>query len=406
MRVRRYSSSSRPRLGRGCGGILSLFMTLGVLFGVVMLSRDWWRDWFLQGDLAPENITLNDAHWAYERGDLDKTIEYSRQLMARDTTDIAALEILVRALVYRSYTDYDHNLDRQRALEHTTESVGQFPYDMDVLAIHAFAQHANGKSDIANNNALRVINRNPESITARVALALSYGQTGLFEAALRESQQAVQLATEQYPNWLADAYRAQAIAYSDLARYNDALQSVERAIQQHRRLAPLHFEGALYALQQSDSDSATAYYFNVIAFDDGNVKARLRLCEVSSLLRETDEALEYCSDVTSRAPGWDDGWYRLGREYFLQGDFQAAQEALGKCSTLQVAQDVPIPERQFECWYLQGQAAELLGDCATLLPLYAEYQEMARAGNLSQTWIYPPEGPLVCVDFIPAPQSG
>lgn len=403
MRVRRHSPSYRPRSRRGCAGFLSLFMTVGLFVGVLALTRDWWRDWFLQRDPAPDQITLFDARLAYERGHLDKTIDYSRQLIARNPADLDALELLVRALIYRSYTDYDHTIDRQRALERTTERVGQTPYDMRVLGLHAFAQQANGKSDIANNNALRVINRNPDSITARLALALSYGSQGLFEVALRESQQAIQLASDKHRDWLADAYRVQAIALSDLARYDEARQAVERAIQQHRRLAPLHFEGALYALQQSDTDSATAYYFNVIAFDEANVKARLRLCEVSSLLRELREALDYCTDVTQRAPGWDDGWYHLGREYFLQGKYQQARDALGMCSTLQVAQDVPIPERRFECWYLQGQAAEILGDCATLMPLYREYRQMAQDGNLQETWLYPPDGPPVCAAFTPQP---
>ncbi|MEO1645568.1 MAG: hypothetical protein AAFR67_10305, partial [Chloroflexota bacterium] len=100
--------------------------------------------------------------------------------------------------------------------------------------------------------------------------------------------------------------------------------------------------------------------------------------------------------VTVSAPGWSDGWYTLGREYYLNGDWSEAQSALNRCSTLQVAQDVPIEEREFECWYMQGQAAEVLRDCEALIPLYNQYQVMKNTADLSQTWVYPDDTPPIC----------
>jgi hypothetical protein len=134
----------------------------------------------------------------------------------------------------------------------------------------------------------------------------------------------------------------------------------------------------------------------VLVFDPNNVKARLRLCELSSLLREHDAAVNYCSQVTELAPSFADGWYQLGLEHFLRGDFRAAQEALHRCSSLQVMQNVPVSERRFECWYLQGQAAEILGDCPSLLETYNEFRAMAADPSIQQTWTYPPEGPPGC----------
>ena len=135
----------------------------------------------------------------------------------------------------------------------------------------------------------------------------------------------------------------------------------------------------------------------MLALDPNNVKARFRLCELSSILREHDSATNYCEQVTQLAPTWADGWYQLGREYFLQGNFALAQPSLHRCSTLQVEQGVPVSERRFECWYLQGQAAEIQGDCVGLLMTYNEYRVMASTSGLTQTWIYPPEGPPLCV---------
>jgi hypothetical protein len=64
-------------------------------------------------------------------------------------------------------------------------------------------------------------------------------------------------------------------------------------------------------------------------------------------------------------------------------------------------QNVPLEERRFECWYLQGQAAEILGDCPSLIATYNEYRAMAAAAQIAETWVYPPEGPASCVTQSP-----
>ncbi|MEO1288733.1 MAG: hypothetical protein AAFV93_13275, partial [Chloroflexota bacterium] len=248
----------------------------------------------------------------------------------------------------------------------------------------------------AQRVALRVIRNDDQQLAARVALSLSYASQGIFEAALRDALRAVELANQSAPDWRADAYRALAIAYSDLGRYDDAAEAVETAITHNRRLLALHFERALYAQQVGQMDTATAYYFNVIAFDEDNSKARFRLCELSSQLGERDAAIDWCTQVTDLAPGWSEGWYWLGREYYLNGDWRNTQIALNRCTTLQVAQAIPIEDRRFECWYIQGQAAEVLVDCPSLLALYGQYQEMARTAELTQRWTYPNDMPTIC----------
>jgi tetratricopeptide (TPR) repeat protein len=404
MRIQRDHSRGIFRQRRRGGGCLTLFMTLALLMVVAFFGRDRITEWFWSWIAPPIEIaTLQDAYAAFQQGDLERSINYARQLYENNPDDIDALVFLARVLIYRSYSDVNLELDRQQALSLTGHALRQYPLDMRVLGIHAFVQQANGFSGDAGRVALRVIRSDSESITARLALSLSYGSRGLFEAALREGERAVEIAAQSAPNWKADAYRVLAIAYSDFGNYEAAAQAVELAINFNRRLLPLHFERALYAMQIGDMDTATAYYFNVIAFDDENVKARFRLCELSSTLREREAAIDWCNQVTQSAPGWSDGWYQLGREYYLQGDFQQAQTALNRCSTLQVAQNVSIEERRFECWYLQGQAAEVMRDCEGLIALYEEYQQMAGKANLEQTWLYPPGGPTICATPSPVP---
>jgi tetratricopeptide (TPR) repeat protein len=310
-----------------------------------------------------------------------------------------SLTLLVRALIYRSYSDYNRKIDREIALQLTAEAIKRRPTEPAVLAIHAFALQAAGNPVDAWNTAYTALDLQPQNTLARIALALSYGRVGGYENALRESQQAV----AANDKWQLDAQRALAISFNDLGRYQEALAVTAAAININNKLFVLYFERALYAMQIGDMDTATVAYFHVLAFDDDNVKARFRMCELSSLLGERNTAIIYCREVTELAPNWLDGWHLLGREYYLNGDFSAAQQTLNRCSSLAIAQNMPIVERPLDCWYLQGQSAEILGDCTGLMTAYNEFQEMVTTANLAQTWTYPPEGPAICAT--PTPKS-
>jgi tetratricopeptide (TPR) repeat protein len=382
MQIHRYNSRLSYRRRRRRGGCMPFIVMIGVLLGVGALSWNW-----LTGTLttalqpAPASSDrLASARAAFNRGDLDATVTLAREALLSETrvtpAYVETINLLARALVYRSYADYNRAADRQSAVELTGEALSKSPGNTDLLAIHAFTLGAVQNVAAAAETAERALEKSPNHPLARTALALAYGGAGSYEIALRESQRAV----EAEPTL--DALRALAIAQSDMGRYTDALATVGRAITAHPRLTPLYFERALYALQISDVDAATEAYFYVLTLDENNVKVRLRLCELSSTMRERESAIRYCSEVTRLAPAWADGWYRLGREYFLQGNFEAAQSHLNQCSRLQVLQDVPVTERRFECWYLQGQAAEI--------------REMAADSTVRQTWTYPPEGPPGC----------
>ncbi len=336
---------------------------------------------------------MASAQNAFDRGDLSGAISLTRQILADHPEDDTAVRLLARALIYRSYSEYNRALDRDSALEVTTNAVADQPTNPDRLAIHAFALQAVGRAQDAADTANRVLAKYPNQTLARTALALADGSVGAFEPALRESQHAVQTADA---STALDALRALAISYSDTGSYDDAVRTVTQAISLNGSLITLYFEQAQYALQLGNTDDATVAYFQILTHDENNVKARLRLCELSSLLRERDAAIGYCQDVTKRAPSWAEGWYRLGMEYFLQGSFEQAQTDLHRCSTLQVLQNVPMSQRRFECWYIQGQAAEIRGDCTSLIAIYNEFRAMAADPAIQQRWTYPPEGPPGC----------
>ncbi len=394
MRVHRRSGFSRQRTQRT--GCVSFVLALLLVCGSAWVMRARWLPLIQFGGAPLVLPTLTDAQAAFARGDLITTIAFAGQLVEANPRDTTALTLLVRALITYSESDFGHESERTRALTITSEAMARANSQREVMALHAFALQANRQSDEATKYALRAIDRDDSNIVARLALALAYSSSGLFEAGLREADKAVSLAS-QNAAYAWDAGRVRAITLSNLGRYRDALAAADTAINFQRNLLPLHFERALYAMQISNADAATSAYFTVLAFDEGNVKARFRLCELSSSMRETEAAVTYCTQVTERAPQMASAWYMLGKEYYFQGQFRAAQQALNRCTSLEVSQNVPITERRFECWYMQGQAAEILADCPNLLATYGQFQQMAREANLPETWTYPPEGPAICV---------
>lgn len=399
MRIQRNQTRLFSKRSRRWDGCLPFLVLVGTVIAVVALGRAWIGQWLNQHNPHDATIDLQGAQEAFAQGDLNTTVEYASYLLESSPSH-KALVTLVRALIYRSYSEYNLSGDREEALTISAQGLSQFPRDNDVLAIRAFALQANGRAEEASRLALRVISDNPQHVMARITLSLAYGSQGIFEAALREAEVAVRLGNES-GNYQMDSYRVLAIAQSDLGRYQDAILSANRAIELHRRLTPLYFERALYYMQIGNTDQATVNYFQVMAYEPDNIKVRFRLCELSSSMRERDTALRYCGDVTKRAPEWSDGWYQLGREFFLQGDFINAQASFNQCTTLQIRQNVPIPERRFECWYLQGQSAEILGDCDALRTTYSQFVMMSSLAEIPQTWTYPPEGPPECAVVYP-----
>src|SRR3990172_7666851 len=125
MRIDRNHSRLTFRKRRR-SGFLSFAVLIGLILSFVALS------WNRIGQLfntSPQNSTsLRAVEQAFARGDLDTTITLARQLMDSDPEQAeAALLWLTRALIYRSYTDYNHPTDRQSALKMTTEALQKAP---------------------------------------------------------------------------------------------------------------------------------------------------------------------------------------------------------------------------------------------------------------------------------------
>ncbi len=234
MRIERSRSRltfrKRRRRSAGC---LSILFSIALVIGVGMVGWLWFNR--LTNPVRPGSTSdlMASAQNAFSRGDLSGAISLARQVLSDQPDDSGALTLLVRALVYRSYAEYNRASDRDVALEATSAMLATHPADPDVLAIHAFALQAMSQADDAADTARRVLEANPDHALARTSLALAYGSVGAYEAALRESQHAVQAATTADDGL--DALRALAIASSDTGSYDTAVRTVERAMTHQRQ---------------------------------------------------------------------------------------------------------------------------------------------------------------------------
>lgn len=396
MRLHRESSTLGYRTRRRTGGCLSLFLSFS-LFVTLAAFLAFWAGRLFNRTASPfgETSTLSTAQAAFDSGDLNTAITQAQRHLAANPDDIHSLYLLARALIYRSFGEFNRADDRPAAVAVLRAAAARRPRDPDVLAVYALTLAANNDAEAAAETAERAIaEAAPSQAIAYTGLALALNSVGSFDRALQTSERAVALASDGPP--LIDALRAQALSLRDVGRYDEATATVDRALALDDHLLALHFERAQYALLLGDTDSATVSYFSVLTHDPNNIKARLRLCELSSVMRERERAIEYCQAVTQRAPAWVEGWFRLGMEYFLQGNFEQAQTSLRRCATLQTLQDTPADALRFECWYIQGQAAEIRGDCANLAAIYNEWRTIAAGREVRQRWEYPPNGPPAC----------
>jgi tetratricopeptide (TPR) repeat protein len=334
------------------------------------------------------------AQRAFNIGDLNTAITQAENALATNPQDEEALVTLVRALVYRSYVDFEFGDDIQTALTLTEQALTTAPGSANVLAARAFVLQADNNARGAVEMAERALDIETNHTLARSAMALGYARAGNYDTALQESEIALATAIGTYR---LDALRAFAISQADLGRYADAGETLDTLITNYDSFIPLYYERALYARQVSNADAAENAYLRVLALDPTNAKAQLRLCELSESIGERESALKNCAQVTQAVPSLAAGWYRLGRVHFLGGDFPQAQQALNRCTSLQVMQNVLVEDRLFECWYIQGQAAEFLGDCPALIAIYNQFQVMSQGSDIQETWVYPPEGPPMCV---------
>ena len=338
-------------------GCASWLLVIGLVVGVSSLRLEAWlrsrRD--RAGAVSPRGLAgpgtrcLQPGRPGWPRGGA------AFQRLASDAADTDALRLLTRALIYRSFEgEYDRAIDRQMAMQFGARAVARAPSNPEMSRMYAYALAVNGQPADAADTARRAL----EAARTRSTPA-SRCRARLWRSRDRRGRPARSRARHECRDpgktrWM------HLVAGRDRLRVTSAAMTKQpgwptRAISLNGRLLSLHFERALYALQTGGSGWRNPTFSQVLALDETNVKAHMRLCELSSLLRESDAAVRYCGRVTSCAVMGR--WLVPPRPGVFARKFGARRIRCINARGCRWRQNVPPAERRFECWYLQGQAS-------------------------------------------------
>ncbi|MBK8136464.1 MAG: tetratricopeptide repeat protein [Chloroflexi bacterium] len=187
------SSPRRPRRRSGCSPFTVL---TGALAGLLVIALGWLAGLILPNP-QPELVTLDTARRAFDSGDLDDAVEAAEKALAAAPGQPDAVLMLVRGLVYRSYVDWNNEIDRKRALEVATNALLRGGDHPDTLAAQAFALHAAGRYLEAFKAAEKALRANPNHVFARLVYGLAFAGVGSFDRGLIQVQQAAKSADYQ-----------------------------------------------------------------------------------------------------------------------------------------------------------------------------------------------------------------
>ena len=137
MHIHRDHSRLSFRRHRRRSSGLSMMVIVGVLVGIGAVSWNWIGQRLTFGSAPVKDNFLGLAQAAFANGNLNDAVRYAQQAFEQDTNNSDVLIVLARSLIYRSYSDYDRAIDRDSALELTTEALARSPNDPKLLAIPA-----------------------------------------------------------------------------------------------------------------------------------------------------------------------------------------------------------------------------------------------------------------------------
>lgn len=222
-----------------------------------------------------------------------------------------------------------------------------------------------------------------------------------------DSPQAIQVAIQgidRDPNF-APLYAAQAVAYTNLGRWQEGLRMATRA----RELDPNNifvqmsyqwpatyrgdFRGAIEALEIAiglNPNLVTPYFYlarlyvvareptmgiatyeHILTLDPDNARAYLRLCETYASVEQArfDIAQYYCDRAIQIDPEYGDAYARRGMMQYTRRNYEGAIESFNMC--------LDYGSTLIECYYLMGFSHYRLGNCQEAWDISNESRALA-----------------------------
>lgn len=328
---------------------------------------------------------------AYLAGDLETSIAYYGEAVRLAPDDIDLKFEYGRVLIYRSYAGRSYTYRAVEALEVAQQAVEIAPEHPRAQTLLCIALLENDRPEEAIQAGLRAVELAPDYAEAYAYLSLAYYRAGRPNQAFETGDKAVQLNSNSL-----DARRALALSLAFVGEFDAAVQQYERAIQIHPRLDALYFELAQYYKAQNNYQAAIAAYDQVLAMEPDNVKAYTRKCETYFTMREDQMAQEACEQAIQLDPAYPEAHRQLGMVRYTRRNYEGAIESFEECARLQEVQQIPLQDREQQCWYIRGLAWALLARCDEAWPVLQQALEMNPSETIKG---FINEGLMLCVNY-------
>jgi len=182
------------------------------------------------------------------------------------------------------------------------------------------------------------------------ALAIAYTNIGRYQEALQRGD----LAIRQNP-MDASARRSYSYPLIFTGRYSEAINQLEQAIAINPRQLPAYFELASLYRRLNQEEMAIAIYQRVLEYDANNARAYLRLCETYAAAGLFIEAEPFCQTALDIDPAYADAHRMQGQLRYSRRNYEGSIESFNTC--------ISLGSEAIECYYIRGLAHYFLGQC-------------------------------------------
>jgi tetratricopeptide (TPR) repeat protein len=182
------------------------------------------------------------------------------------------------------------------------------------------------------------------------ALAIAYTNIGRYQEALQRGDLAVRIDPTD-----SSARRALSYPLIYTGRYTEAITELEQAIAINPNVAAPYFELASLYRRINNEEMAVAIYQRVLEIEPDNARAYLRMCETYAAVGQFQIAEGYCDTALDIDINYASAHRIRGQLRYSRRNYEGAIEEFQEC--------IRLGSDEIECWYLRGLAHYALGQC-------------------------------------------
>jgi tetratricopeptide (TPR) repeat protein len=182
------------------------------------------------------------------------------------------------------------------------------------------------------------------------ALAIAYTNIGRYQEALQRGD----LAIRQDP-MDASVRRAYSFPLIFSGRWNEAAEQLEQAIAINPNLSAPYFELASLYRRLNNEEMAIAIFDRLIEIDPTNAKAYLRKCETYAAVGLFQEAEPFCQQALALDPQYAEAYRMQGQLRYSRRNYEGSIESFNTC--------ISLGSSAVECYYIRGLAHYYLNQC-------------------------------------------